>query len=923
MFLRLVAPSDDGAPPVRARVPRERLALDDAHERLIDQLAAARLISSDEGDVQIAHEALAREWPRLRGWLEDDVEGQRVFRHLAGSAEGWETLGRPESELYRGVRLAGATEWADRHLAELTATERTFIDASQIAAERELRAKARTNRRLRLALGGVGAMLVAALVAGVVAVDAAHRSDEQAQLAAEQARIAADQARIADSRRLSAEALSATEPDLAALLGVQAVRLDDSLAARSSLYDVLERTGDLVAVTHGVGNYVDVSPDGRSVAVTSAIGTGDTGQAIFDAQDLSRTGGRDDLRALSLTYTPDGTGLAVAVVDTDPSGNIVDLPDPDPLRILDAHTLEEVATYGGLAEGAFVDRDALVFSADGSRLAVVAWRDGWTDETLVWDTDNPAEPILRIPMPEIYGRVLLSPDGETVYVTQRSGKDTLRAYDVDTGTQLLAANPEYRGERESIIALSPDGSTLAHSDVDGVVVRDAATFERRFTLVGESEGVNALEFGPDGTQLAAGYADGKIVVWDLPSRGQVHSFLGQTKEVTDMAFGPDGKALYSVAPDGLLLAWDLDGTRGFPGWRSYSAEPEGIDLARSIPSPDGTKVMYQSYGNGVQDRAIQFRDLTTGDLTPLTEVPGLLPGSSYVWSPDSSVLLTSGIDPVTKAHWLESWDPATGASIRRNDHTPVSSVTFTRDGSTIIAVDPQTSVWRIDPTTLEVEGTPMALPELDAKEWDYPTLSPDDRTLLVRRWFTNNTIVVMDLATGQTRDVPLGSFPDTWAFSPDGAGLAVFFGGESEWVVLDVAALREGRLEYLHKASHFPSNHVWEMTYSADGSQIITTGNGVVDLWDAETLAPLGSLTAGSRDDVATARPMEGHTVLIAQPRGKVLTWDNREQHVIDLACRLAGRNLTQSEWNSYLPNRTYQPACPRFGATPARQAPV
>ncbi|WP_456843935.1 nSTAND1 domain-containing NTPase [Cellulomonas sp. P5_C6] len=896
MFLRLVAPSSNDGAPIRARVPRDRLALDASHERLIDLLAAARLVSSDEGDVQIAHEALAREWPRLRGWLEDDIEGQRVFRHLTGAAEAWDVMERPDSELYRGVRLAAATEWADRHHGELTETEQSFLDASGRNAERELRAKARSNRRLRLALAGVATLLVVALVAGITALGAARRSD--------------DQARIADSRRLSAEALTTTEPDLAALLGVQAVRLDDSVAARSALHDILERTGDLVAVTRGAGKYLDVSPDGRTVAVTSAFGTGDGGQTTFDAQDLTRTGGRPDLRTLSLTYSPDGASLAVAVVDPDPSGTDVDLPDPHPVRILDARTLEEKETLGGFPEGAWVDWDALVFSADGSRIAAVTWRDNWTDEAVVWDVARPAEPVLRIAMPQIYGRVLLSPDGRTVYVIQRYGTDSLRAFDVDSGRLLLARTPEYRGEREAIIALSPDGSTLVHSDADGVVVLDAATFEPRFTLVGESEGVNALEFGPDGNRLAAGYTDGKIVVWDLPTRGQAHDFLGHTKEVTDLAFSPDGGTLYSVAPDQMLLAWDLDGTGGFPGWRSFPTEPEGIDLARSIPSPDGAKVMYQSYGNGLEGQSIQFRDLATGDLTPLTEVSSVGP-ALFAWSPDSSMLLSADTDPETGTPWLELWDPETGTSIRRNDHAPGNAVTFTPDGQKIVAMSVE-SVWMIDPTTLEVDKQPVALPALNAEEWDVPALSPDGRTLLARRWSVNKTLAVVDLATGSTRDVLLDGYADTVAFSPDGTRLVVYYGLESLWAVIDVAALRAGRLEYVVDKTRFPNNHVWEMTYSADGSQIITAGNGVVDLWDASTLEPLGSLTAGSPDDVAMARPMkDGHTIVIAQPRGKVLTWDSRPQHVIDIACRLAGRNLTQAEWNRYVVNRDYEPTCP------------
>ena len=71
-------------------------------------------MTSDDGVLEITHEALARAWPRLRGWLDDDVEGQRILHHLAAAADAWDTLGRPDSELYRGVRLARALDWQAR-----------------------------------------------------------------------------------------------------------------------------------------------------------------------------------------------------------------------------------------------------------------------------------------------------------------------------------------------------------------------------------------------------------------------------------------------------------------------------------------------------------------------------------------------------------------------------------------------------------------------------------------------------------------------------------------------------------------------------------------------------------------------------------------------------------------------------------------
>lgn len=82
LLRRLVMPTEDGDP-VRARVPRTRVAADEDRARLVERLVEARLVIVDGDAVQIAHEALVRAWPRLRGWLDDDAEGQSLFRHLA------------------------------------------------------------------------------------------------------------------------------------------------------------------------------------------------------------------------------------------------------------------------------------------------------------------------------------------------------------------------------------------------------------------------------------------------------------------------------------------------------------------------------------------------------------------------------------------------------------------------------------------------------------------------------------------------------------------------------------------------------------------------------------------------------------------------------------------------------------------------
>ena len=84
ILLRL-AGEDAGGGAVRRRVALDELEADhdEAVGDVLDVLAASRLVTVSAGTAEVAHEALLREWPRLRDWLEEDAEGRRLHHHLA------------------------------------------------------------------------------------------------------------------------------------------------------------------------------------------------------------------------------------------------------------------------------------------------------------------------------------------------------------------------------------------------------------------------------------------------------------------------------------------------------------------------------------------------------------------------------------------------------------------------------------------------------------------------------------------------------------------------------------------------------------------------------------------------------------------------------------------------------------------------
>jgi hypothetical protein len=125
---------------------RSSLATDRV-DRALDKLVKERLVRLTENDsqdaqVEVAHEALVRNWRQLVQWLEDERENMRRRLRLTAAAEQWDKHGRDPSTLRRGILLDEALSFDD-----LNELEKEFVAASQKAVEDAEREKEEARQR--------------------------------------------------------------------------------------------------------------------------------------------------------------------------------------------------------------------------------------------------------------------------------------------------------------------------------------------------------------------------------------------------------------------------------------------------------------------------------------------------------------------------------------------------------------------------------------------------------------------------------------------------------------------------------------------------------------------------------------------------------------------------------------------------------
>src|SRR6266487_3938730 len=137
LFVRLIDPGVTEQDTTRRRAALSEFSLADATQtrrlqEVADAFIAARLLTTNEiagtTTIEVSHEALIREWPRLAGWLREARSDIRLQQTISEDTEEWKQHDKSRDRLYRGSQLTDARMWATRNLP--SGDEVTFLQAS-------------------------------------------------------------------------------------------------------------------------------------------------------------------------------------------------------------------------------------------------------------------------------------------------------------------------------------------------------------------------------------------------------------------------------------------------------------------------------------------------------------------------------------------------------------------------------------------------------------------------------------------------------------------------------------------------------------------------------------------------------------------------------------------------------------------------
>jgi WD40 repeat protein/DNA-binding SARP family transcriptional activator/energy-coupling factor transporter ATP-binding protein EcfA2 len=549
VVMRLVGLGGQGAVE-RRRVPLSDFQIDESDDvaHVLTLFTDQRLLTVSAGTVEVAHEALLREWPRLCAWIEENREGLRIQRSLSSAADEWRRLGRDDGMLYRGARLSEAVGWRARPGAQLSQHEREFLDAAQARAVGE---RAAMRRRRGLALASLAVVLVAG-VAVVLAVVFTKREHD-----------------IVASRDLAtkSESLVAADPELALALALEALKRNDNAAARSAVRQATYADRETAVEHADDGNVfgVTVSDDGQRLA--SAGEDGNVRIWSGDGRRLETTlHGKQGVPTLAASFSPDGKSVASVSVD-------------GAIAVTDVRSgrRDVVLRLAGDDYARSIE-----FSRDGASL-LVGTAAGIVG--LVRIGDRPAK-LDELGRHADRARARFA--RSRTRVVSVSDDDTARIWSVDGGAPLVLRHPDDVLDAD----FGPGDKQVATAGADGAVrIWDAATGRLVRTIRVDDGKLLSVRFSPDGRRLLVSGADGSVRLADVRGGPMLSELKGHAGTVYDAVFVHGGRGLVSVGQDGTLRTWAPLDVAGL-SVRLHDDAPVAVSL-----SPDG-KHLLAGYSDG-------------------------------------------------------------------------------------------------------------------------------------------------------------------------------------------------------------------------------------------------------------------------------------------------------------------------------------
>jgi WD40 repeat protein/transcriptional regulator with XRE-family HTH domain len=894
VFLRLTE-LGEGTEDTRRRAALNELARQSGEapqlRGVLNTLAEARLITLNEDSAEVSHEALIREWQRLRQWLTQDREGLLLHRHLTESAHDWERRGHDPAELYRGARLAQAREWESANEERLNAVEQAFLTASieqeqhevldrEAQRQRELEAAqelAEVQSRAAKQLRRRALFLAGAFILSLILASAAIFLGRQAS---QNALVAQQNASSAKSRELAAAAITNLDddPERSILLALQAEATTHTNEAENALHRSILASRTRLILHHDDKIWsVTFSPDSKRIGTASQDKTARIWDAATGRLLLTLSGHTDSVNGI--VFSPDGKRIATTS-------------DDHTAKVWDAATGKELFTFSGHTDS--VER--IAFSPDGTRLATTSG-----DHTVkVWDAVTGKEIFTFSEGDGIsFEHIVFGPDGKRIAISGEDESDGfVKVIDAITGRELLSL-PVEGGKDVRGVAFSPDGTRLAvaGNGIFQVKVWDAATGRviLKTNLFATGFPVEIV-FSPDGKLAATAGENFKARIFNPVTGEVVLTLPGHTSGISGVAFSPDGTRLATGSWDHTARVWDIT-----PGnealFISRDLRSEDVPTTAGIGrfpsynirySPDGTQIL----SDDPEENAAKLWDASSGK-----ELLSLSGRADYLdYSPDGKMVAVSNDRTITLL------DAKTGKHLQiLVGHTDyIKSINFSPDGEHLASagIDGKVIIWDL------ASGKALFTLQEPGVQFYSVAYSPDGKRLFAGEGFALG--IVWNAITGEklfTFELTQGQYGETLfdgAFSPDGKRLAVV----NRLGLISIRDAGSGK-ELLTWRGHL--GRIEAITFSPDGNLVATVAeDGTARVWEAATGLNVLNLPVdgGGTGDVAFSP--DGKRLAVSGMSG-IYFFDLPIDELVALAKSHLTRTLTTEECQQYL----HVPACP------------